>query len=213
MTTIPFEQLFFLFFSAMLLLSASMVVGSRNAVQSALFLVLSFIASSGLWMLLGAEFLSLILILVYVGAVMTLFLFVVMTLNLDREPQSEGFVRYLPYGILVLCTMAGIMIYALRQSSFISKTSSLLDKPANYSNIKALGEVLYTYYSYPFELAGILLLIAIIAAISLDLRVRSGKKQRVQTQLAADPKRRIDLVKVSAKNQKDEQDFHKDTHA
>src|SRR5262245_50808605 len=97
-----FEQLFFGFFATLLLFSALMVITLRNPVQSALALVVAFIASSGLWMLLNAEFLSLILILVYVGAVMTLFLFVVMTLNLDKDIQREGFVRYLPYGIVAL---------------------------------------------------------------------------------------------------------------
>lgn len=192
---ISFEQLFFGFFAGLLLLSALMVIVLRNPVRSALALVLAFIASSGLWMVLGAEFLSLILVLVYVGAVMTLFLFVVMTLNLDKDIQKEGFVRYLPYGILVLVFIAGLIIYALKHQYFGYVNTTLLSQPANYSNIKALGEILYTYYAYPFELAGILLLIAIIAAISLDLRVHTGKTQRISEQIAVNPKRQIRLVK------------------
>ena len=190
-----FEQLFFGFFATLLLFSALMVITLRNPVQSALALVVAFIASSGLWMLLNAEFLSLILILVYVGAVMTLFLFVVMTLNLDKDIQREGFVRYLPYGILVVVFVAGLVIYALKQQHFFSADPGLLNQPVNYSNIKALGEILYTYYAYPFELAGILLLIAIIAAISLDLRSSKGKKQKISQQIATDPKQQIRLVK------------------
>jgi len=192
---ISFEQLFFWFFAALLLFSALMVIVLRNPVQSALALVMAFIASSGLWMLLSAEFLSLILILVYVGAVMTLFLFVVMTLNLDKDIQKEGFVRYLPYGIVALVFIAGLIIYALKQQNFVTVPPDSLTHPANYSNIKVLGEILYTTYAYPFELAGVLLLIAIVAAISLDLRTSKGKKQQVSEQIATDPKRQVRLVK------------------
>lgn len=192
---ISFEQLFFGFFATLLLFSALMVITLRNPVQSALALVMAFIASSGLWMLLNAEFLSLILILVYVGAVMTLFLFVVMTLNLDKDIQREGFVRYLPYGIVVLTFIAGLVIYALKQQHFFSVSPDLLNHPVSYSNIKVLGEILYTDYAYPFELAGVLLLIAIVAAISLDLRAPKGKKQQISQQIATDPKRQIRLVK------------------
>jgi NADH-quinone oxidoreductase subunit J len=190
------EQLIFAFFAVLLLFSALMVISSRNPVRSALSLVIAFIASAGLWLLLGAEFLALILVLVYVGAVMTLFLFVVMTLNLDKDLKSEGFVHYLPYGILVLTFIAGIVIYAIKQQQFAAARSvELLSRPVDYSNIKALGSVLYTYYAYPFELAGTLLLIAIVAAISLDLRIRRSKKQKSNQQVAADPKKRIRLIK------------------
>lgn len=193
---ILFEQMIFIFFAALLLLSAFMVVMARNPVRSALFLVLAFIASAGLWLLLSAEFLALILILVYVGAVMTLFLFVVMTLNLDKDLKAEGFVHYVPYGILVLMSIAGILIYAINQQPFVSANSiELLSRPVNYSNIKGLGQVLYTYYAYPFELAGVLLLVAIVAAISLDLRIRKSKRQNVSEQIAANPKKRIRLIK------------------
>jgi NADH-quinone oxidoreductase subunit J len=191
---IIFEQLIFSFFTALLLSSALIVIISRNAVRSALALVVAFIASAGLWLLLSAEFLALILILVYVGAVMTLFLFVVMTLNLDKDPKLEGFVRYLPYGILVLAFIATIVIYAIKQQSF-TLTTTLLNQPVNYSNIKALGNVLYTDYAYPFELAGLLLLIAIVAAISLDLRIRKAKRQQASEQVATNPKNQIRLIK------------------
>lgn len=195
--TLLFEQMFFGFLSGLLLFSAMMVIVSRHAVRCALFLVLAFIASSGLWMLLGAEFLSLILVLVYVGAVMTLFLFVVMTLNLDKDPEVEGFVRYLPYGVLVLLIVTILMIYALKQGAFYTApySESLLHLPVNYSNVKAIGLVLYTQFMYPFELAGVLLLIAIIAAISLDLRAHRGKKQQVDQQIAVKAKDRVKLVR------------------
>lgn len=194
--TIPFEQMFFGFFSGLLLFSALMVILSRHAVRSALFLVVAFLASSGLWMLLNAEFLALILVLVYVGAVMTLFLFVVMTLNLDKNPETEGFVRYLPYGILVLVLMATMMIYAIKHAPFAGiMAENLLQLPANHSNVKVLGAVLYTQYAYPLELAGVLLLIAIVAAISLDLRIKSGKRQSINQQVSVNPKERVRLVK------------------
>src|SRR5476651_436253 len=106
-------NLLFILFSGLLLGAGLMVITVQNPVKSALFLVLAFIAATGLWLLLTAEFLALILVLVYVGAVMTLFLFVVMTLNIDKDIQKEGFVRYLPYGILVLVFIAGLIIYAL----------------------------------------------------------------------------------------------------
>lgn len=190
--TMNFTSLFFYFFASLLICSAVMVVCLRNPVRSALALVLAFIASSGLWLLLEAEFLALILVLVYVGAVMTLFLFVVMTLNLDKDPQKEGFVRYLPYGVLVLLLIAGVVIYTVNQQTFLPAP---VVKTAEMSNIQTLGSVLYTQYVYPFELAGVLLLIAIVAAISLDLRIRRGKKQSVRDQLAVDAKRQIRLVK------------------
>jgi NADH-quinone oxidoreductase subunit J len=190
------EQLFFAFFAAILLISALTVIVARNTVRCALALALAFIASSGLWMLLHAEFLALILALVYVGAVMTLFLFVVMTLNLDTEPRQEGFVHYLPYGIVILALMAALIIYALKHSSFAAMTApQLLNQDVNASNIKAIGDILYTVYAYPFELAGVLLLIAIVAAISLDLRMRRGKKQQASEQIAVKRENRIQLIK------------------
>jgi NADH-quinone oxidoreductase subunit J len=193
---IPFEQMFFGFFSGLLLFSALMVIVSRHAVRSALFLVVAFLASSGLWMLLHAEFLALILVLVYVGAVMTLFLFVVMTLNLDKNPETEGFVRYLPYGILVSVLIATMMIYVIEHAPFAGiTTENVVQLSANHSNVKDLGTVLYTHYAYPLELAGVLLLIAIVAAISLDLRIKTGKKQSINQQIAVNAKERVRLVK------------------
>lgn len=180
------QQIIFYCFAALLLLSALMVVISRNPVRSALFLVLAFFASAGLWILLQAEFLALILIVVYVGAVMTLFLFVVMMIDIDLAELKKGFVRYLPLGALVLAAMVALMILVLAQYHFgLFKQLHPTMHPANYSNIKALGSVLYTDYVYVFELAAVLLLIAIISAISMAHRgPRHRKTPSSRTSLA-----------------------------
>ncbi len=191
------QQFIFYIFSALLLCSGVMVIVSRNPVRSALFLVTAFFASAVLWMLLQAEFLALVLIFVYVGAVMTLFLFVVMMLNIDLVPLREGFVRYLPFGILVILLLVALMLVAIGHKYFATDTYHLTMQPADYSNVKQLGSVLYTQYMYPFELAAILLLVAIIAAISLTFRGRRGSKaQRVSQQIAVRPQDRVRLVKM-----------------
>lgn len=194
-------QLIFFGFAAALVFSALMVVISRNAVRSALFLVLGFFASAGLWLLLEVEFLGLVLILVYVGAVMTLFLFVVMTLNLDTEPLQEGFVRYLPYGIVIVVLLVALMIYVLSPQHFnIVQQVNPIQHAADYSNTQTLGSVLYTNYVYPFELAGVLLLVAIIAAITLTFRGTLGRHRNPPAIKQIDIKRsnRVRLVKMPA---------------
>jgi NADH-quinone oxidoreductase subunit J len=196
--TIQIPQLVFYIFSAILLFSAFMVVTSRYPVRSVLFLVLAFFASAVLWMLLQGEFLALVLIFVYVGAVMTLFLFVVMMLNLDIAPRKKGWVRYFPLGILVVGLLMIIMLRAMNPHSFNAALYHWVPQPADYSNVKELGAVLYTKYAYPFELAAILLLVAIIAAISLTIRgggSRHSKSQRITSQIAVNPKDRIRLIK------------------
>lgn len=190
------QQLIFYAFSTILLFAGLMVVISRNSVRSALFLVLAFFAAAGLWLFIETEFLALILVLVYVGAVMTLFLFVVMTLNLDMDPKTEGFVRYLPYGILVLALIVAMMIYVLMPEHASNWQTIPAPHAADYSNVKALGNVLYTEYAYSFEVAGALLLVAIIAAISLTFRGRrDSKSQQIDKQLEVNPKDRVRLVK------------------
>lgn len=189
--------LVFYTFAALLVGSSSMVIISRNPVRGALFLVLAFFASSVLWMLMQAEFLALALIVVYVGAVMTLFLFVVMMLDLDLVPEREGFVRYLPFGILVMVILVAVMIIAITPNHFkLSGISAVTEHPADYSNVKEIGNVLYTQYLYPFELASIILLTAIIAAITLAYRGRQGnvRAQRINEQLAANKSDRLRLV-------------------
>jgi len=190
------ETIIFYAFCAMFVGSALMVVSSRNTVHAALFLVLTFFSATALWLFLEAEFLALVLILVYVGAVMTLFLFVVMMLNLDIAPKKEGFVKFLPFGLAIVTLIVAAMVYVIGPHHF-GLTHMPAPKPeaANYSNIKELGAVLYTHYVYPFELAAVLLLIAIIAAISLSLRKPRGKTQDIKQQLQVDPKERIRIVK------------------
>jgi NADH-quinone oxidoreductase subunit J len=197
------EQLIFYIFIVLFVGNALMVVLSRNAVYSALFLVLTFFAAAALWMFLEAEFLALILLLVYVGAVMTLFLFVVMMLNLDKAHLKKKFVKYSPFAFVLIVFLVAAMVYILGPLHFhLTHTSAPARMPAHYSNIKQLGEVLYTHYVYPFELAAVLLLIAIVAAISLTLRQpRTKKRQNIRQQLQADPKERLTLHAMKAEPQ------------
>ena len=193
------QQIVFYFNAALLLISALMVITSRNPVRGVLSLVLAFFAASVLWMLMQAEFLSLVLIFVYVGAVMTLFLFVVMMLNIDKAPAREKFVRYFPFGLLIILVLVGMLIVALNPTHFDSQNYTLTLHGANYSNVKSLGAVLYTQYMYPFEIAAALLLVAIIAAINLAFH-GSGKSKRqdISQQLAARKKDRMQLIDLKA---------------
>lgn len=194
MTTL---QVIFYFFAAVLLLSAIMVIVSRNPVHGVLFLVLAFFASAALWMILQAEFLSLALIFVYVGAVLTLFLFVVMMINIDVATLRQGFVRYLPLGVLVIVLLLALMLFVIGPKHFGLAYATLPLRPANYSNVSELGNVLYTQYAYAFELAAVVLLVAIVAAISLTLRgPRNMKTQKISAQLAANPKQRVEIIKM-----------------
>lgn len=195
------QLLIFWVFSAILLMSAIMVVISRNPVRSVMFLVLAFVASSALWMILQAEFLSLVLIFVYVGAVMTLFLFVVMMINIDLVALREGFVRYLPLGILVTAVLAGLILYVILPKHFPEGvTTSVIPQAANYSNTKELGTVLYTDYVYPFEIAAAILLVAIISAISLAFRGRQNSKaQNIRDQIAVRKDDRYYVVNLRSK--------------
>lgn len=195
-----FPQLVFYGFAAALLFSALMVISTRNPVRSALFLVLAFFAAAGLWLLIETEFLGLILILVYVGAVMTLFLFVVMTINIDLEESRPNFLRYWPYGIAVVLILTALMLRVINPNHFgLIQSAHPVSQPENYSNVKALGGVLYTDYAYSFELAGVLLLLAIIAAISLAFRGRQGRKgPTVEQQININPSSRIKIVKMKS---------------
>lgn len=193
----PLHIIFYVF-AFVAVCSALAVITVRNPVSSVLSLVVTFFSMAGIWMLLHAEFLSLILLLVYVGAVMTLFLFVVMMLNIDVENKRSGFVRYLPFGIIVVLLLMGLTMAAVGPQYFgITQMPIPQPESANYSNIRQLGMVLYTEYAYPFEIAGVLLLAAMIAAITLAHRAPVRRKsQNPSEQIAVRPEDRVRLIKM-----------------
>lgn len=196
---LPIDQLLFYIFSGILIISALMVTISGNPVRSALFLVLGFFASAALWLMLQAEFLALVLVLVYVGAVMTLFLFVIMTMNIDTD--KARFNKHLPLGILITALIVGITIYVLSKGDFAALKP--MQAAADYSNTEALGRILYTDYVYPFEIAGILLLVAIIAAIALSFREQRNRKlQKIDAQIAVTRQDRVRLVSMPAETKR-----------
>jgi len=193
-----FDELVFYMFAAITVLAGLRVITARNPVHAALFLVLAFCSMAGIWMLLEAEFLAITLVLVYVGAVMVLFLFVVMMLDVDLVQLREGFWRWFPFGVLLAAIMVGEMIWVLG-SRQTEETAGAIQHPANYSNVKELGRLIYTDYVYPFELAAVLLLIAIVAAIALTLRRRrDSKSQNVADQVAVKKADRIRIVQVAS---------------
>jgi len=202
------EQIIFYAFAAVLLFAASMVITVRNPVRAALFLILAFFTSSGIWLLLEAEFLAMTLVLVYVGAVMVLFLFVVMMLDIDLAPLQEGFTRYLPLGILVAALIIIEMIAVLGASHFgLDIVSAPIPHPEGYSNTKEIGLLLYTVYVYPFEIASVILTVAIIAAITLTLREKKSKSQNVSEQVKVRAEDRLRIIKMDAvKKQDNEQE-------
>ena len=186
----------FYLFGSVLLISGLGVVLVRNPVHAALLLVLSFVTASGLWVLLYAEFLAITLVLVYVGAVMVLFLFVVMMLDIDIDKLREGFWRNLPLAGLVGVLMAGEMAALLWRAAAVGAGAPGAP-PAGYSNTKALGRVLYTDYVFAFELAAVILLVAIVAAIAITLRRRKETKyQDPHTQLSVKASDRLKVVKM-----------------
>lgn len=197
------EQLVFYGFSALAILSASMVIVSKNPVRAVLFLILTFFATASLWVMLEAEFLAVTLVLVYVGAVMVLFLFVVMMLDIELASLREGFARYLPVGLCVSVLVVVGLIYAVGPRDFGLLKIPSPEPAANFSNAQALGTLLYTEYLYPFELAGVLLLIAIIAAIALTFRGRrENKSPNPAWQVSVQKKDRIRLVKLESEQRK-----------
>lgn len=190
-----FEKIIFYIFSVLLVMSATMVITVRNPVKAALFLVLTFFASSVVWLLLEAEFLAIVLVLVYVGAVMVLFLFVVMMLDINIERLRAGFISYLPLGIIVALGMVGMLIWIVTGDGSAFDHSVVRD--ASYNNTQELGRVLYTDYVYAFEIAAVILLVAIIAAITLTLRRRPNTKhQKIEKQIAVKRHERVRMVKM-----------------
>jgi len=195
-----FEKVLFYVFAAVLVFAAVMVVTRRNPVHSVLFLVLAFFNAAALWMLAEAEFLSIVLVLVYVGAVMVLFLFVVMMLDIDVAAMRAGFIRYLPIGALVAAAMLVEMLMVVGPKFFgLDKFAAPAAKAADYNNTAELGTELFTTYLYPFEVAGVILLVGIIAAISLTLRKRPETKyQNPSKQVTVKRADRVRLVKMEA---------------
>ena len=187
----------FYFFAGILVLSALAMITVRNPVHAVLFLVLAFFTSAAIWLLLEAEFLGITLVLVYVGAVMVLFLFVVMMLDINLAKMRAGFARYLPVGLVVGAVMAAEMIVILNTPAFDLARPRL--KAADYSNTRELGELLFTEYVYPFEIAGVILLVAIVAAITLTLRKRvRTRSQSPSRQVNVDRKDRVRLVSMDS---------------
>jgi NADH-quinone oxidoreductase subunit J len=195
----PIFEIVFYVFSLVMLASAVMVITVRNPVYAALFLVLTFFSASAIWMLLEAEFLAIVLVVVYVGAVMVLFLFVVMMLDINLAPLKEGFIRYLPAGILVAVLMAAELLAVIwAKGRFEAGAYPIPDpNPEGYSNTRMVGEWLYTNYLLAFEVAGIILLVAIVAAVALTLRQRSGgHRQNPSLQVRVRRDERVRLVKM-----------------
>ncbi|MCT8974391.1 NADH-quinone oxidoreductase subunit J [Microbaculum marinisediminis] len=194
---------FFYLFSAVMIASAVMVIASRNPVHSVLFLILAFFNAAGLFILLGAEFLALILIVVYVGAVAVLFLFVVMMLDVDFVQLREGVLNYLPVGALIgfillvelLLVLGGWVI----SPNVAANIAAPIPADPSVSNIQAIGEVLYTRYVFFFQMAGVILLVAMIGAIVLTLRHKPNvKRQSIAAQVARNPETAIEVRKVES---------------
>jgi NADH-quinone oxidoreductase subunit J len=201
----------FYIFAALTVFSGVMVITQNNPVRCVLFLVFAFFCSAVLWLLVDAEFLALILVLVYVGAVMTLFLFVIMMLNIDIESMKTHVIRYLPFGLILVALLVSLLIIVIPTQQYThavetAAASTMVSKPASHhyaakekpvSNTRALGDVLYTDYVFAFELAAAILLVAIVAAITLVHRapIRS-KRQNIVDQIMTRRSERVTLVKV-----------------
>lgn len=197
-------QLLFYAFAAVLVVSAIGVITARNPVHAALFLVFTFFNSAIIWMLMEAEFLAIVLVLVYVGAVMVLFLFVVMMLDINIAQLREGFTRYAPLGavvaIVVVAEIAGVVWV-----KSLGLTAAAAPTVETASNTQALGQLLYRDYLYPFELAAVLLLVAIVAAIVLTMRHRKGHKvQDIAAQVSVRREDRVRIIKMPAEKQSGE---------
>jgi len=196
-----FEKIIFYLFATILVLAALRVITARNPVHSALFLVLTFFSSAALWVLLEAEFLAITLVLVYVGAVMVLFLFVVMMLNINIDVMREGFIKYLPIGIAVAVISAIEMGIVIIGNFGGGKSPEFTRKSADYSNTEAIGQVLYTEYLFAFEVAAVILLVAIVAAIALTMRTRPNTRfQNPSSQVIVKKKDRLRMVNMDSED-------------
>lgn len=197
------QSIMFMIFAAAVTFCGVMVISSKNSVYSVFFLILAFFNAAGLFILLGVEYLAMTLVIVYVGAVAVLFLFVVMMLNVDFAKLREGFARYLPVGLLVALVLF-IQLGALLYAGFVSSTpvataAKAMPDLAEVSNAHAIGRILYTDYILLFQLAGVILLVAMIGAIVLTLRHRPGvKRQKIAKQVARKRDEGVTLVKVKS---------------
>lgn len=194
----------FYVFAAILVASAAMVIVARNPVHSVLFLILCFFNAAGLFVLMGAEFLAMILVVVYVGAVAVLFLFVVMMLDVDFVKLREGFARYLPVGAAVGLVLAAELVFVLAPWAFSASVPEAISvpipDPSQTHNTKAIGLVLYTDYAYLFQAAGLVLLVAMVGAIVLTLRDREGvKRQSIARQVARTRAEGVETVSVKSR--------------
>jgi NADH-quinone oxidoreductase subunit J len=196
------QSIAFYVLSAVTVLAALLVVTVRNPVHSVLFLILAFFTAAGLFVLLGAEFLAMLLVVVYVGAVAVLFLFVVMMLDMDFASLRTGFARYLPLGGLVavvLLTEMGLISWAVSERGAVANVTAADTVASSLSNTEQIGAVLYTDYIYFFQAAGMILLVAMVGAIVLTLRRRPGvKRQDVSAQTARTPARGMAVVQVKS---------------
>jgi NADH-quinone oxidoreductase subunit J len=194
------EAVFFWIFATVLVGSALAVIFARNPVHSVLFLILAFVAAAGLFIILGAEFLAMILVVVYVGAVAVLFLFIVMLLDVDFARMRQGFVNYLPQGLLIALVVGAELVYVVSGWGVSPKGAAAATPSGTLSNTAALGEVLYTRYFYFFQAAGMILLTAMIGAIVLTLQHKVGvKRQDVGAQVARTPETAVEVRKVPSR--------------
>ena len=198
-----FQVIVFYSFAAWLIFSALMVISSKNSVKAALFLVLTFASASAIWLLLEAEFLALSLIVVYVGAVMVLLLFVVMMMDVDYAALRQGFVKKLPLAVVISLAFFALLFAFITHGEFSNEAYPMpTPHEEGYSNIKELGRVLYTEYVIAFEIAAVILLVAIISAIALTFRGRKHRKaQVISKQLMATKKNRLKVVKMDAEKE------------
>jgi NADH-quinone oxidoreductase subunit J len=191
------QAIAFYVFAAVCVASGAMVVVSRNPVYSVLFLILAFFNAAALFVLIGAEFIAMILVIVYVGAVAVLFLFVVMMLDIDIAKIKEGFLDYLPIGVMIGAALLAEILFGLGVLGSTSTVSTFSKAGGQLDNTRAIGQVLYTQYFYLFQVAGVVLLVAMIGAIVLTLRRRPGvRRQRISEQLYRPKEASVTVVKV-----------------
>jgi NADH-quinone oxidoreductase subunit J len=191
----------FYFFSAVVLFAGFRVITSRNPVYAALYLVLAFFQAAAIWILLKAEFLAIGLVLVYVGAVMVLFLFVVMMLDINIDSMRQGFWKHFPFaaaiGALIALEMAAVLMGGFRLTEETRNSAALVPAVPQFSNTKELGKLLYTEYLYPLEIAAVILLVAIVAAIALTLRQRKDSKHASPSdQVRVKARDRVEIIKM-----------------